>query len=211
MAPVENITSPSRSTCRKRRLGMGGKEDGRRWSWCLYLARSRALFTGLSNAYLKSLVSPPYSNRVDAQLLEPPCTDPYAQWCGRGGVARLPPSWPSTSTRCDASIFPESEVDRTRHGRGENGAHDLSGNSRQPQESSVPRLRCLRGTLVADMYYLRSCALKCRRPALRLQATSRDAWWKKTGPPRSGTTKKANAVKFQACCACHLNRTAAPI
>jgi hypothetical protein len=28
---------------------------------------------------------------VLAQLLEPPCTDPYARWCGRGGAARLPP------------------------------------------------------------------------------------------------------------------------
>jgi hypothetical protein len=27
---------------------------------------------------------------VLAQLLEPPCTDPYARWCGRGGAARLP-------------------------------------------------------------------------------------------------------------------------
>src|SRR5882724_10177824 len=26
-----------------------------------------------------------------AQLLEPPYTDPYARWCGRGGAARLPP------------------------------------------------------------------------------------------------------------------------
>jgi hypothetical protein len=26
-----------------------------------------------------------------AQLLEPPCTDPYARWCGRGGAARLAP------------------------------------------------------------------------------------------------------------------------
>lgn len=23
--------------------------------------------------------------------VEPPCTDPYARWCGRGGVARCPP------------------------------------------------------------------------------------------------------------------------
>src|SRR6516164_9334277 len=28
---------------------------------------------------------------VLAQLLEPPCTEPYARWCGRGGAARLPP------------------------------------------------------------------------------------------------------------------------
>ena len=26
----------------------------------------------------------------EPQLLEPPCTDPYARWCGRGGAARLP-------------------------------------------------------------------------------------------------------------------------
>jgi len=25
------------------------------------------------------------------QFGEPPCTDPYARWCGRGGAARLPP------------------------------------------------------------------------------------------------------------------------
>jgi hypothetical protein len=23
--------------------------------------------------------------------IEPPCTDPYARWCGRGGAARRPP------------------------------------------------------------------------------------------------------------------------
>jgi hypothetical protein len=32
-----------------------------------------------------------HQRRQLAQLLEPPCTDPYARWCGRGGVARLPP------------------------------------------------------------------------------------------------------------------------
>src|SRR6267142_5910971 len=26
-----------------------------------------------------------------AELLEPPYTDPYVRWCGRGGAARLPP------------------------------------------------------------------------------------------------------------------------
>src|SRR6516165_1967909 len=26
-----------------------------------------------------------------AQLLEPPYTDPYVRWCGRGGAQRLPP------------------------------------------------------------------------------------------------------------------------
>src|SRR5208283_4327644 len=35
--------------------------------------------------------SPIPVRRLLAQLLEPPCTDPYARWCGRGGAARLPP------------------------------------------------------------------------------------------------------------------------
>ena len=26
-----------------------------------------------------------------SKSVEPPCTDPYARWCGRGGAARLPP------------------------------------------------------------------------------------------------------------------------
>src|ERR1700740_2478715 len=37
---------------------------------------------------------------VLAQLLEPPCTDPYARWCGRGGAARLPPI-PIAATLCN--------------------------------------------------------------------------------------------------------------
>jgi hypothetical protein len=28
---------------------------------------------------------------VNTQPAEPPCTVPYARWCGRGGAARLPP------------------------------------------------------------------------------------------------------------------------
>src|SRR5580692_7905166 len=36
---------------------------------------------------------------VLAQLLEPPCTDPYARWYGRGGAARLPPI-PIAATSC---------------------------------------------------------------------------------------------------------------
>jgi hypothetical protein len=34
-----------------------------------------------------------------------------------------PDLWPSTSVRCAAAIFPESEVDRTRRGHRENGAY----------------------------------------------------------------------------------------
>jgi len=52
---------------------------------------------------------------VLAQLLEPPCTDPYARWCGRGGAARLPPIpifdlWPiaAQSVQCGMSATGES-------------------------------------------------------------------------------------------------------
>jgi hypothetical protein len=31
------------------------------------------------------------SDRRALNSIEPPCTDPYARWCGRGGAARLPP------------------------------------------------------------------------------------------------------------------------
>ena len=42
------------------------------------------------------------------------------------GVCCLPVMWPSTSVRCAAAIFPESEVDRTRRGHRENGVRDPS-------------------------------------------------------------------------------------
>jgi hypothetical protein len=31
------------------------------------------------------------TERTVSQSAEPPCTDPYARWCGRGGAVRLPP------------------------------------------------------------------------------------------------------------------------
>ena len=49
------------------------------------------------------------SSIVLAQLLEPPCTDPYARWCGRGGAARLPPI-PIAATSCDGPTRPLNEV-----------------------------------------------------------------------------------------------------
>ena len=35
--------------------------------------------------------SHPSPQAVPPKSVEPPCTDPYARWCGRGGAARLPP------------------------------------------------------------------------------------------------------------------------
>ena len=71
VAPAENTTSPPGGTCRKWGLGIGCKE----------LARSRALSTGLSIAYFRSLGLPSLFGAVSATS-RPPCTDPYARWCG---------------------------------------------------------------------------------------------------------------------------------
>ena len=35
--------------------------------------------------------SHPSPQAMPLKFVEPPCTDPYARWCGRGGAARLPP------------------------------------------------------------------------------------------------------------------------
>jgi RNA-directed DNA polymerase len=48
------------------------------------LSQSKALSIGLSNAYFRSLGLPSLIGQVLAQPIEPPCTDPYARWCGRG-------------------------------------------------------------------------------------------------------------------------------
>ena len=37
------------------------------------------------------LVSPLSDTVRSLKFVEPPCTDPYARWCGRGGAVRLPP------------------------------------------------------------------------------------------------------------------------
>jgi nucleotide-binding universal stress UspA family protein len=55
-----------------------------------YFAKAKALFVGLSNAYLKSLAFLPWS-RSNGLTLEPPCTDPYARRCGRDQRATAAP------------------------------------------------------------------------------------------------------------------------
>jgi Group II intron, maturase-specific domain len=49
-----------------------------------YLAKAKALSVGPSNAYFKSLGLPSCSRKCRRNQPELPCTDPYAQWCGRG-------------------------------------------------------------------------------------------------------------------------------
>lgn len=39
----------------------------------------------------RSRPAPPPCRPLKLNPIEPPCTDPYARWCGRGGAARRPP------------------------------------------------------------------------------------------------------------------------
>ena len=68
-----------------------------------YLARSKALSVGLSNAYFKSRGLPTLIDGCYRNRLEPPCTDPYARWCGRGRrvtAAPMPIKWRFQTSFC---------------------------------------------------------------------------------------------------------------
>ena len=56
-----------------------------------YLARAKALCVGLSHAHFRSLGLPSLVDGCEPNHLEPPCTDPYARWCGRGQRATAAP------------------------------------------------------------------------------------------------------------------------
>src|SRR6266516_1593509 len=91
LAPVENTTAPPGGTGRKRGLDMGCQEHGRQRPRSLVSRpQSSPLHRALKCA-LQIARSPIPVPSVLAPLLEPPCTDPYARWCGRGGAARLHP------------------------------------------------------------------------------------------------------------------------
>src|SRR5947208_8977291 len=73
-----------------------------------YLAKAKALAVGLSNAYFKSLGLPSLFENCKPNRLEPPCTDPYARWCGRGRRVTVAPM-PIHPT----STFIESQTGKT--------------------------------------------------------------------------------------------------
>src|ERR1700730_314349 len=89
MASVENTASPP--CCAERTASLRGTvEHGRQRPWPL---ASRPEQSPLHRAFQCPLqiARPPVLDRSAlAQLLEPPYTDPYVRWCGRGGAARLP-------------------------------------------------------------------------------------------------------------------------
>ena len=90
MASVENTASPA--CCADRTASLRGTvEHGRQRPWP---RASRPEQSPLHRAFqcpLQIARPPVPDRRALAQLLEPPYTDPYVRWCGRGGAARLPP------------------------------------------------------------------------------------------------------------------------
>jgi len=90
LAPMENTTASASSTHRAGSPG-GAAQHGRQRPWTLASRPEQSPLRGTLQCPLQIARSPILVRRVLAQLLEPPCTDPYARWCGRGGAARLPP------------------------------------------------------------------------------------------------------------------------
>jgi hypothetical protein len=74
-----------------RRASPGTTVKFLRRSWAWHLARSKNPLRGTLQCPLQIARSPVLDRSALAQLLEPPYTDPYVRWCGRGGAARLPP------------------------------------------------------------------------------------------------------------------------
>ena len=90
LAPMENTTASASGTHRTGSPG-GAAQHGRQWPWTLASRPEQSPLRGTLQCSLQIARPPILVRRVLAQLLEPPCTDPYARWCGRGGAARLPP------------------------------------------------------------------------------------------------------------------------
>ena len=87
---MENPTAPPRGTHRKWGLRVGCKEHGRQRPRSLVSRPQQSSLYWALKCILQITRSAILVPIVLAQLLEPPCTDPYARWCGRGGAARLP-------------------------------------------------------------------------------------------------------------------------
>ena len=91
VAPMENTTAPSSGTHRK--WGSQGElqEHGRQRPWSLASRPEQSSLFWALQCILQIARPAILVRSVLAQPLEPPYTDPYVRWCGRGGAARLPP------------------------------------------------------------------------------------------------------------------------
>jgi hypothetical protein len=104
---MENTTASPRGSCRKWGFGMGCKEHGRERPRSL-VSRPKPGPLHWALECLPQIARPPILvPGMLAQLLEPPCTDPYARWCGRGGAARLPPIPICDPQRVWCSVIPQ--------------------------------------------------------------------------------------------------------
>src|ERR1700676_4124946 len=99
LASVENTTASPNGTGRAESLGVGCKEHGRQRPRPLVSRSQQSSLYWALKCILQIARPAILVPIVLAQLLEPPCTDPYARWCGRGGAARLPPI-PIAATLC---------------------------------------------------------------------------------------------------------------
>src|SRR5207253_1118833 len=85
LAPVENTTASPGGTGRTASL-RGAAQYGQQWPWPLAHRSEQSSLRGALQCVLQIARSSIVDRSALAQLLEPPCTDPYARWCGRGGV-----------------------------------------------------------------------------------------------------------------------------
>src|SRR5271168_3592226 len=84
LATVENPTSSPGCVATPGGTPETGCQYGRKWSRPLVPGPLQSSLSGSFECILP-LARPAFTVReLLAQLLEPPCTDPYARWCGRG-------------------------------------------------------------------------------------------------------------------------------
>ena len=123
-ASVENTTSSPCGTDRQRGLAMGCQEHGRQRPRSLVSRPQQSSLYWALKCILQITRSAILVPIVLAPLLEPPCTDPYARWCGRGGAARLPPIPIACSVR--PFLSPVLNEQQLHHGCVRNGRTELS-------------------------------------------------------------------------------------
>jgi hypothetical protein len=95
--------TPSCSADRTASLG-GTAQYGRKRPWPLEHRTEQSPLCWAFQRLLQIARSSNPGRCALAQSLEPPCTDPYARWCGRGGAERLPPI-PIPGTKRTSWIF----------------------------------------------------------------------------------------------------------
>src|ERR1700736_722951 len=78
-----------RAATPRRRPGPGG--TNRQPTWPLAALKQPRPLHGNANRLLRFIRPAFRRDPQTAQSTEPPYTDPYVRWCGRGGAVRLPP------------------------------------------------------------------------------------------------------------------------